>query len=180
MSAAKFRVERASVPIEPLSPVVRAVSYPPDCTIWVPDVMDGIVHYNMGARKPKERGRRWTRKIVLRPEQGQNTEASRHGGKKHNRVATFFFFQGEVLRIAMVNSNDPQCRFRDHGPRSVLSLHNDDLVTRMTVMADNILTRGIPSLDGTVVVVTWNQLRQMERFRHVAVVPNLTITWPSA
>lgn len=162
----------------PAPPDRKSDEYPLDCVMWSP-VMEGVLRFEMGNSNLAVHGKRWCRKIFLRPTDRKHAQTALVAAADHDRVATFIMMSGRVFRISLTGSTAPRRRFWDYGPHAVIVLFSDDRVTRMQSSVGHHLVRDIPRVDGTVVVVTWNQLRQTERCRRVVVVPNLVITWPS-
>lgn len=162
-------------PSPPVS-LAPASVYPGDCIIWSPTVLDSRVEFDTSALNEEQGARQnWRRNIVLRPAKGNEWTRRVSRGADHDQVRTYLLFDGKVFRFTMTTINQsPKRRFHDHGPVAVLSLYPHDMVKKVD---ENFLTRDIPHIDGTFIVVTWSQFRQSERLRHVALLPNF---WPSA
>lgn len=155
----------------------EAVEYPKDCTLWIPTAMDGIVRFDAGIPVEQHSNVRWRRNIVLRPKYSQRSVQDRLRDARHDRIQMHLFSRDAIFRFSTERVNvAPRRRFHDHGPTAVLSLYTNDVVTMVT---DNLLTRDIPHIEGTVIIVTWNRHCQTDRCRHIAIVPNLIIDWPA-
>jgi len=151
-----------------------------DVCIWTAGGLDESTFRNSGNDQRRlVEGGLTTRMILLRPENPMLAAEVRGRSIDHDRIATFVVHEGAWLGVTLVGSIFPAKRFRDYGPRALLTLYSDDQIWKAGEYHRDALAP-FPRERGSVVLVTWHWRSPEVRSFHYALIPNLFRTGEDA